>query len=76
MPRSTFRFRCGSCSDPSFPSGSALENLPATQELGVRSLVGEDTLEEGVAAHSSTLESHGQRSLAGYSPWSPRLRYD
>ena len=29
----------------------------------------EDPLEEGVATHSSTGESHGQRSLAGYSPW-------
>ena len=30
----------------------------------------EDPLEEGKAAHSSTLawESHGQRSLVGYSP--------
>ena len=32
---------------------------------------GEDPLEQQVAAHSSILagESHGQRSLAGYSPW-------
>ena len=32
----------------------------------------EDPPEEGMAPHSSTLlpgESHGQRSLAGYSPW-------
>ena len=32
----------------------------------------EDPLEEGVATHSSIFlpgESHGQRSLAGYSPW-------
>ena len=29
----------------------------------------EDPLEEGVATHSSIGESHGQRSLAGYSPW-------
>ena len=30
------------------------------------------SLEEEMAAHSSILagESHGQRSLAGYSPWS------
>ena len=35
------------------------------------SLGGEDPLEEGVATHSSILagESHGQRSLVGYSPW-------
>ena len=54
-PRSTFRFRCSSCSDPNFPSGSALKNLPAMQELQVQSLVREDTLEEGMATHSSTL---------------------
>ena len=31
----------------------------------------DDPLEEGTAAHSSILASriHGQRSLAGYSPW-------
>ena len=31
----------------------------------------EDPLEEGMATHSSILtgESHGQRSLAGYSSW-------
>ena len=40
--------------------------------MQVRSLGGEDPLEEGMAAHSVFLpgESHGQRSLAGYSPWS------
>ena len=31
----------------------------------------EDPLEEGMVTHSSIL-SHGQRSLAGYSPWGPR----
>ena len=38
----------------------------------VLSLGGEDALEEGTATHSSTLDwriPHGQRSLAGYSPW-------
>ena len=30
-----------------------VENLPAMQETGVRSLGGEDPLEEGVATHSS-----------------------
>ena len=31
----------------------------------------EDPLEKGMATHSSILawKSHGQRSLAGYSPW-------
>ena len=39
--------------------------------MWVWSLGWEDPLEEGVAAHSSILlgESHGQRSLAGCSPW-------
>ena len=38
--------------------------------MQVRFLGGEDPLEEGVATHSSILagESHGQKSLAGYSP--------
>ena len=51
-----------------------LKNLPAmqeTQEIYVQSLVREDLLEKKMATHStnSCLEkSHGQRSLAGYSP--------
>ena len=42
--------------------------------MWVRSLVWEDSLEEGRATHSSILtrKSHGQRSLAGYSPWGRR----
>ena len=41
------------------------------QETQVQSLGWEDPLEKGMAIHSSILpgESHGQRSLAGYSPW-------
>ena len=41
------------------------------QEIGVQSLGREDPLEEGVATHSSILAGkfHGQRSLAGYTPW-------
>ena len=48
-----------------------VKNLPAMQETQVRSLGGEGSLEKGMATHSSVLarESHGQRSLAGYSPW-------
>ena len=40
------------------------------QETQVQSLGQEDPLEEGMATHSSILpeESHGQRSLVGYSP--------
>ena len=58
-----------------FPDGSVVKNLPAVQELQemqVQSLSQEDPLEEGMATHSSPVflsgESHGQRSLAGYSP--------
>ena len=56
-----------------------LKHLPAMWETWVRSLGREDPLEEGMAIHSSILawriprmpgESHGQRSLAGYSPYS------
>ena len=40
------------------------------QEVWVQSLGWEDPLEKVMAAHVSILagESHGQRSLAGYSP--------
>ena len=37
------------------PSGSAVKNLPAMQEMQVRSLSSEDLLEEGMATHSSIL---------------------
>ena len=48
-----------------------VKNLPAVWETWVRSLGGEDPLEEGMATHSSILawNPHGQRGLAGYSPW-------
>ena len=40
------------------------------QESQVQSLGWEDPLEKGVATHSTLPEKfHGQRSLAGYSPW-------
>ena len=41
------------------------------QETWVRSLGQEDPLEKEMATHSSILagESHGRRSLVGYSPW-------
>ena len=47
-----------------------IKNLPATQETQVQSLGREDALEKGKVTHSSILpgESHGQRSLVGYSP--------
>ena len=50
------------------------KNLPVMQKTCVRSLGWEDTLEEGMATHSSSLAwripvDRGQKSLMGYSPW-------
>ena len=47
-----------------------VKNLPAMRETQVRSLSREDPLEEEMATHSSSLpgKSHGERTLAGYSP--------
>ena len=44
-----------------------VKNPPSMRETGVRSLGGEDPLEEDTAGHSRVLpgESHGQRRLAG-----------
>ena len=38
-----------------FPGGSDIKNLPAMQETQVPSLGQEDSLEKGMATHSSTL---------------------
>ena len=48
-----------------------VKNLPAVQETWVQILGWEDPLEKEMATHSSILawRIHGQRSLAGYSPW-------
>ena len=52
-----------------------VKNPPAMQEpqeTWVQSLGWEDTLEEKMATHSgihALKNSHGQRSLVGYSPW-------
>ena len=47
-----------------------IKNLLAKQESQVWFLGWEDSLEKGMATHSSIAwESHGKRSLAGYSPW-------
>ena len=49
------------------------------QETQIRSLGREDPLEKEMATHSRILawEIHGQRSLAGYSPWGcKRVGYD
>ena len=57
----------------SFPGGTEVKNLPAnagdTRDV-VRSLGGEEPLEDGMETPPVFLpgESHGQRSLAGYSP--------
>ena len=47
------------------------KNLPAMQKTRVQSLGQEDPLEKGMVPSPVFLpgESHGQRSLAGYSPW-------
>ena len=49
-----------------------VKNLPAMQEMGVQFLHQKDPLEKGKATHPVFLPGkfHGQRSLAGYSPWS------
>ena len=49
-----------------------VKNPPAVQEMWVRFLSQEDSLEEGVTTHPqhSCLENpHGQRSQAVYGPW-------
>ena len=54
------------------PVAQWVKNSPAMQltQPGFDPWVGKIPLEEGMAAHSSVLagESHGQRSVAGYSP--------
>ena len=54
-----------------FPGCSVVKIHLPMQEMWVRPLGGEDPPEEEMATHSSILpgESHGQRSLVGYSPW-------
>ena len=53
-----------------FFSGSEVKNLPATQEMRVRSLSREGPLEEGMGTHSSVLAWRipWTWSLVGYSP--------
>ena len=48
-----------------------VKNLPAMREIQVQSLGWEDPLEKEVATTPVLLpgESHGRRSLVGYSPW-------
>ena len=51
--------------------GSVIKNCLPVRETQVPSLCWKDTLEMEMATHSSILAQriHGQRSLAGYSPW-------
>ena len=55
-----------------------VKNPLAMQETQVRSLDLEDPLEKGMTTYFSirAWESHGQKSLAGYSPQDCRLRHD
>ena len=64
-----------------FPGDSVVKNLLAMremQETPVRSLGGEDPLEESMATHSVFLpgKSHGQRSLVGYNLRCCRVRHN
>ena len=54
-----------------FPDGLVVKNPPLMQETRVQSLGQEDPLEKEMETPSNTLagKSHGQRSLASYSPW-------
>ena len=48
-----------------------VNNLPAIQETWVQSLGQEDSLNKKITTNSSIPAGkfHGQRGLAGYSPW-------
>ena len=54
-----------------FPGGSEVKHLPTMWDTGVQILGQEDPLEEEWQPISVFLpgESHGWRSLLGYSPW-------
>ena len=51
-----------------------VKNPPTVQETCVQPLGWEDPMEKEMTTHSSILaeNSHGQRSLAGYSSWGHR----
>ena len=54
------------------PSDSSVKNLPAMQEMWVRSLSHEDPLEKEISTHSSILAWEipmDRGNLVGYSPW-------
>ena len=54
-----------------FPVAQTVKNLPAMQETWVQSLDQEDPWRRAGQSTPVFLpgESHGQRSLVGYSPW-------
>ena len=58
-----------------FLVAQTVKNLPAMRETSVPSLGWEDPLEKGKITLLVFLpgEFHGQRSLAGYSPWGSRV---
>ena len=52
-----------------------VKNLPVVQKDCVQSLAWKDTLLQGIFLPTPVFwpgEFHGQRSLAGYSPWGPK----
>ena len=63
--------RWGICFQRASLVAQMVECLPAMLETWVRSLGCEDPLEKEMATHLVSLpgKSHGQRNLAGYSPW-------
>ena len=66
-----FPFRLSSIIWNSASLAQTVKKLPAMQDTWVRSLVWEDPLEKERPPTPVFLlgESHGQRSLIGYSPW-------
>ena len=60
-----------------FPGGSVVKNLPAKQEMWIRSLAREDHLEKGMAIHSRILawqvpqteEAGGLQSMGSQKSW-------
>ena len=55
-----------------------VKNMLVTQDTQVQSLDRKEPLEKGMATTSVFLpgESHGQRSLVGYSPWGHRVGHE
>ena len=65
------------CTGWNFPGGSVIKNLPAKQEMRVRPLGWEDSLEKEMATHSSILAWEIPWSLAGHSPCGcKRIKHD